>query len=67
MSRIERYTLDSKYSPQTFGTDFSDVFLGLGNDFVKSGESEAASLSYQIGRYCYPEHAELKTALGQLP
>lgn len=67
MTQIGRYTLDSKYSPQTFGTDFSEALLELGNDFAKSEEPETASLAYQIGLYFYPEHAALRTALGNLP
>lgn len=66
LHQVGRYTLDSKRSPGTYKTDFSDLLLTLGNDALASGDTDIASFAYQVGLYFYPQHAELRLALESL-
>jgi len=61
--QVGRYTLDSKRSPQTYETDFSDLLLKLGNEALASGDTDTASFAFQVGLYFYPQHAGLREAL----
>jgi hypothetical protein len=66
MVQIGRYLLDSKRAPDTYADDFSTVLLELGIEFEQAGDTDSASLAYQIGLYFYPEHEELSSALAAL-
>lgn len=66
LHKIGRYTLDSKLSPQTYGTDFSSQLLELGDEFAEEGDVDAASFAYQVGLYFYPKHKNLKAAFERL-
>jgi len=63
LHQVGRYTLDSKRSPGTYETDFSDLLLTLGNEALASGDTDIASFAYQVGLYFYPQHAGLREAL----
>jgi len=64
--QVGRYTLDSKRSPGTYQTNFSDLLLTLGNEALASGDTGIASFAYQVGLYFYPQHAGLSVALEEL-
>jgi hypothetical protein len=66
LHQVGRYTLDSKRSPGTYKTDFSDLLLTLGNEALTSGDTDIASFAYQVGLNFYPQHAELGVALESL-
>jgi len=63
LHQVGRYTLDSKRSPGTYETDFSDLLLTLGNETLAPGDTDIASFAYQVGLYFYPQHAGLREAL----
>ena len=39
LHQVGRYTLDSKRSPGTYETNFSDLLLALGNEALASGDT----------------------------
>ena len=63
LHQVGRYTLDSKRSPGTYETNFSELLLTLGNEALASGDTDIASFAYQVGLYFYPQHAGLRQAL----
>lgn len=66
LHQVGRYTLDSKRSPGTYETNFSELLLTLGNEALASGDTDIASFAYQVGLYFYPQHAGLREALENL-
>jgi hypothetical protein len=66
MQRVARYTLGSKLSADSYRDDFSNVLLELGNEFEAAEEPRTANLTYQVGRYFYPDHEGLRSALENL-
>ena len=63
LHQVGSYTLDSKRSPGTYETNFSELLLTLGNEALASGDTDIASFAYQVGLYFYPQHAGLRQAL----
>jgi hypothetical protein len=66
MEQVARYTLESKLSADSYRDDFSTVLLELGDEFESTDQIETADLAYQVGRYFYPDHEGLKSALESL-
>ena len=54
------------FSADSYRDDFSAVLLELGHEFESADQVETADLTYQVGRYFYPDHAGLKVALESL-
>jgi len=66
MQQIERHTLNSKLSADSYRNDFSALLLELGDEFEAADKIETADLTYQVGLYFYPDHKGLQSALESL-